>query len=278
MPVHCKPTIVTLTTDFGLSDPWVAELKAAILRVSTDLTLIDISHTVTVFHIRQAAYVVDTASRQFPSGTIHVVGVDPHPSDRGLLVLSRGQYFIGPDNGVFAPLWGPDRTDTNSVPVRVFQLDQPQFWGHPQPTTFRARDLFGPVAGHLTRGVNATQTGSPIPLESLTTNDVEPHSCETDKRSGEVIHVDRFGNLITSISAGDLPEDTTVQIAEHRITGLCQTYDAPRGDQPLMALAGSSGYLEICVPCKSAAEFIGRGLGTPVSVHVGSDVSNSESP
>jgi S-adenosylmethionine hydrolase len=277
MPQHCQPTIVTLTSDFGLCDPWVAELKAAILRVSTDLTLIDISHTVTVFHIRQAAYVVDTASRQFPSGTIHVVGVDPHPSDRGLLVLSRGQYFIGPDNGVFAPLWGSDRRDTHSVPVRVLHLDQPQFWGHPQPTTFRARDMFGPVAGHLTRGVNATQTGSPTPLECLTTNDGEPHFCETGERSGEVIHVDRFGNLITSISAGDLSQDTTVQIAEHHINGLSQTYDAPRGNQPLMALAGSSGYLEICVPGNSAAEFIGQGLGTPVSVHLGSDVSNNAS-
>jgi len=262
MSQQSNSTIVTLTTDFGLSDPWVAELKAAILGVAVDLTLIDISHTITAFHIPQAAYLVHTACRRFPSGSIHVVGVDPNPTDRGLLLLLADQIFIGPDNGVFAPLLTQDGTESDAP--RVFHLDQPQYWNHPQPTTFRARDLFGPVAGHWARGVAAAQLGSATTLDLR--NPVDSLSEATRCLAGEVVHVDRFGNLITCIRATGLSQDTIVQIGAHSINGLSTTYDDPPGEQPLLALAGSSGYLEICLPRGSAAQFTGLGQGTPVTI------------
>ena len=263
--------IVTLTSDFGLCDPWVAEFKAAILGVAADLTLIDISHSITAFHIPQAAYLVHTACRRFPAGTIHVVGVDPHPTDRGLLLLLADQVFIGPDNGVFTPLLDAD--DTESKSPRGFQLDQPQYWGHPHPTTFRARDVFGPVAGHLTRGVTPGQLGSPTTLDARKPTDSRSRS--TPGPAGEVVHVDRFGNLITGIPGTGLAQDTVVQIGDHRISGLSRTFDDPVGDQPLLALVGSNGYLEICLPRGSAAQLTGLGQGTPVTIRGGTRRSDT---
>jgi len=267
MPPHSSPRIVTLTTDFGFSDPWVAELKASILSVAADVTLVDVSHAIAAFAIRQAAYVVQTASRQFPPGTIHVVGVDPHPSTRGLLVASQGQLYIGPDNGVLTPFLTPNSQEPS--PVQAFELNKSQYWGHPQPTTFRARDVFGPVAAHLTRGISPDQAGTPIALESLATQAAGCPTGDEHLQSGEVVHVDRFGNLITSIPTSNLTTDCSVRISDYCIQGLSRSYDDPVGDQPLLAVVGSGGFLEICRPQGNASEFIGQGQGTPVSVDVG---------
>jgi S-adenosyl-L-methionine hydrolase (adenosine-forming) len=252
--------VITLLTDFGLRDPYVAELKAAILAISRDVHLVDLTHDVGPQDVAEAALALESAAPHFPAGTIHVAVVDPGvgTARRGLVIEARGQYFVGPDNGLFTAF-------VDGADWRAFELAEPRFRRSAVSATFHGRDVFGPAAAHLARGVPASRFGPPVADPIRLRPDATARA--RDRVEGVVVHVDRFGNLVTSIRAehvGGLGGAPRIRIGR-RSLALVTTYgDLARGGAG--GLVGSQGRLEIAVRDGNAAESLGAGRGTPVVV------------
>lgn len=249
--------VVTLTTDFGLRDSYVAEMKGAILGIARDVQLVDITHDVAAHDVTEAALALEAAVPYFPPGTIHVAVVDPGvgTARRGVVLESRGHRFVGPDNGLFTPFV----TDG----ARAFELRAPQYRLPDVSRTFHGRDVFGPAAGHLARGVPVEAFGPPI-TDPVTLRWPVP-SAVGGGLVGEVVHVDRFGNLVTSIPASAVSGQGgsfTVRVAAQWLP-MVETYaDLPRGQAG--ALVGSRSRLEVAVREGSAARLLGARRGTAV--------------
>ncbi|MBI2217160.1 MAG: SAM-dependent chlorinase/fluorinase [Candidatus Rokubacteria bacterium] len=251
--------IVTLTTDFGLRDPYVAEMKAAILSIARDVQFIDITHEIAAHGIVEAALALESAVPYFPDGTIHLAVVDPGvgTARRGLVVEAGGQRFVGPDNGIFSAF-------VTGGPWRAWELTAKIYRRHIVSSTFHGRDVFGPAAAHLARGVRPARFG-PLVVDPVTL----PLMGVRRGRGaveGVVVHVDRFGNLVTSIRADDFVDDGTIEV---RIAGgrlpLVGTYGDLRPGRA-GALLGSNGRLEIVVREGSAAERLRARRGARVVV------------
>ena len=188
-------SLITLTTDFGTRDGYVAAMKGIMLTISPSANLIDVSHQITPQDVMEAAFVLRSVVDHYPQGTVHLAVVDPGVgTDRRAIALEhRGSYFVGPDNGLFSLVLEED------APERVVVLDRPGFWRDPSTSsTFHGRDIFAPVAAHLASGRNLEDVGSPTdrltPLHwALPT--IDEHGVQ-----GWVVHIDRFGNCITNIS------------------------------------------------------------------------------
>jgi len=270
--------LITLTTDFGHHDGYVAAMKGVILGISPAATIVDISHEVDPQDVSQAALVISTASPYFPPHAIHVAVVDPGVGTdrRPLLLITDNGRFIGPDNGIFthvltrSGLLAPEPTDDDAselvvarVPqgCAVYTLDRPEFWRRPLSSTFHGRDLFAPVAAHLSLGasvgelVTATQHLNVLPL---------PRPRRRPGRvDGSVVYVDRFGNLVTNIRLDGFPTEVEVQVAGETISGISPSYQEGGG---LLAIIGSHGYLEVAWWRDSAALRLGAGVGATVTV------------
>jgi S-adenosylmethionine hydrolase len=252
--------VITLTTDFGTRDPYVAEMKGVILSITRDVHVVDITHEVAPHDVLEGALALEAAAPRFPAATIHVAVVDPGvgTARRALAVAARDQMFVGPDNGLFTPFLGDPR-------LRAFELSAVEFRGTTVSRTFHGRDIFAPAAAHLARGIE------PARLGSLVTDPVRlawPEVRVSEGRvGGAVVRVDRFGNLVTSIHAdaiASLGSGVTVRVAGKSLP-LVRTYgDLGRGDPG--ALVGSSNRLEIAVNAGSAARALKAGRGTPVVV------------
>jgi S-adenosylmethionine hydrolase len=252
--------VITLTTDFGTRDTYVAEMKGVILSIVRDVHVVDITHEVTPHDVLEGALALEAAAPRFPSATIHVAVVDPGvgTSRRGLAVASRDQVFIGPDNGLFTAF-------LDDQGWRAFELRAAEFRGTEVSPTFHGRDIFAPAAAHLARGVEPARLGPPV------TDPVRlrwPEARVSEGRvGGAVVHVDRFGNLVTSIHSdaiASLGSGVTVRVAGRSLP-LVRTYGDLAGRDP-GALVGSSKRLEIAVSAGSAARVLRAGLGTPVVV------------
>ena len=261
--------IVTLTTDFGEGSPYVAEMKGALLSINCDLKIVDATHSISPQNVLEGALVFRQFYNAFPKGTVHVGVVDPGVgTDRRLLLLrSDEHYFIGPDNGLFSFLL-PN--------ADVFELDNAKYWRKPVSATFHGRDIMGPVAAHLCAGVEIDCLASPFPSKPETLS-VPASKCSQRSIEGEVMLVDSFGNLITNIADRDLLENfdpgeamipsVLIEIAG-RVLPFASTYTkSEEGD--VVALVGSSGWLEVAVSCGNASECLGVGLGEVVRVRAG---------
>jgi S-adenosyl-L-methionine hydrolase (adenosine-forming) len=252
--------VITLTTDFGTRDTYVAEMKGVILSIVGDVHLVDITHEVVPHDVLEGALALEAAAPRFPAATIHVAVVDPGvgTARRGLAVASRDQMFVGPDNGLFTPFLG-DRG------WLAFELRAAEFRRTEVSHTFHGRDIFAPAAAHLARGVEPARLGPPV------TDPVRLRWPELrvgdDGVGGAVVHVDRFGNLLTSIHAdaiAALGSGVTVRVAGKSLP-LVRTYaDLKRNDPG--ALVGSSNRLEIALNAGSAAKALRAGRGTRVVV------------
>jgi S-adenosylmethionine hydrolase len=252
--------IVTLLTDFGLDDTYVGQVKGAILSVAPDATLIDLTHAVPPHDVLAGAFLLWSAVEPFPAGTIHLAVVDPGVgSERRAIALrvARGDVFVGPDNGLLVPA-----LERQGGIRAAVELTEPAYWRAHASSTFHGRDIFGPVAGRL---------ASDLPLEYLgrAVDDVQrpfvlppPHGL-----SGEVVHVDTYGNLVTNLPAHVLPEQFHVRIGSHRIPRAA--HYAAVEPATLLALVGSTGLLEISARNASAAAITGAGRGTSVTVEPG---------
>jgi S-adenosylmethionine hydrolase len=253
------PPVVTLTTDFGTRDAYVAAMKGVILGVCPQATLVDISHEVPPQDVRTGAFLLAEAAPWFPAGTIHLAVVDPGvgSSRRAVAIETQKATLVGPDNGIFARLLCAD-------PMRrAVEITNPRYRRVEVSTTFHGRDLFAPAAAHLACGLDLMELGPAV--EELSDLPIPSPRLEPGLALGEVIHVDRFGNLITNLEGHELPEHPSVQVEGGPPVGLCRTYaDVAPGS--LLALIGSSGFLEISVRDGSAAECLAVGPGARVVV------------
>jgi S-adenosylmethionine hydrolase len=267
--------VITLTTDFGTADPYVGMMKGVILGINPQASIVDITHGVRPQNIRQGAFLLGKSYRYFPKGTIHVAVVDPGvgSSRRGVALSTPRGVFVAPDNGVLSyvlkDLWedGLPELSEGEVPVptgcRAYQITNKSLWLQPVSATFHGRDVFAPVAAHLSRGVAVAEVGKEV--ESLWCLELESRQGEGGKLRGVVAHVDRFGNLITDIDAKLLKPTTglRVEVKGSGIRGLREFYSQGEG---LMALVGSYGTLEIAVRDGSAASMLGAEIEDEVIV------------
>jgi S-adenosylmethionine hydrolase len=248
--------LITLLSDFGIQDTYVGQVKGAILSVAPSVSLVDITHGVPPQDVQAGAFLLWCAVEVFPTGTIHLAVVDPGVGSqrRAIAVRSkRGDYFVGPDNGLLIP--AVDHLGGRSEAV---ELTNTEFW-RPQPTnTFHGRDVFGPIAGHLANGIPLTQLGRFI-SDPIHLSLPAPHGLQ-----GEVMHVDIYGNLITNIVGSTLPTQFQVRVGAQVIRSATHYERVPPGE--LLALVGSAGLLEISARNASADALTGAGRGTPVSV------------
>jgi S-adenosylmethionine hydrolase len=249
-------SLITLLTDFGLHDTYVGQVKGAILTIAPTATIVDLTHAVPPQDVAAGAFLLWSAVDAFPRGSVHVAVVDPGVGSLRLalaLETRRGDLLVGPDNGLLVPA-----AERLGGVQRVVELNNPEFWRPETSATFHARDIFGPAAGHLASGVSLEQLGTPA------TDIVRLRLPVSNGRRGEVIHVDIYGNLVTSIAAADLP--ARFRVAFQGQTVLAHPYYAAVAPGELIAIPGSAGLLEISVRDGNAAEVTGARRGTPVSV------------
>jgi S-adenosyl-L-methionine hydrolase (adenosine-forming) len=251
-------TIVTLLTDFGTTDSYVAEVKGVLLSRAPTAILVDVSHGVPPGDIRSAAYILGRTWHRFPPGTVHLVVTDPGVgTSRAALALSaQGHCFVGPDNGVFTAV-------LHDAEVEAVVLSTPTG----ASPTFHGRDLFAPAAAALAGGVALSELGqrfAGIPVRLAYT----PPHYEGKSVVGEIVYVDRFGSLITNLTSELVPPYATLEVEELDIGPLKLTYNdvAPGG---LLAYVGSGGAIEIAVRNGSAARRLGVGIGGRVRARLG---------
>lgn len=259
--------IVTLLTDFGLADPFVGIVKGVILGLSPEVECVDLTHDIPPQDILAGALALEAAVPYFPPGTIHLAVVDPGVgSERRPLAVEAGDHgFVGPDNGLFTFLW-------RRPGVRAVACTNPAYHLPSVSRTFHARDLFAPVAAHLSLGVPLSRLGPPVedPVEvpwpvPRTAGDAE---------EGEVVYVDRFGNLVTNVTFPESRDGRAVaiEVAGVRIEGLAPHYGAVRAGD-VGAIVGSTGRIEIFVNRGNARDRLGVGRGAPVRVTKSSKMS-----
>ena len=252
---------ITLTTDFGTKDYFVGAMKGVILSIAPGVQIVDITHEIPPQDIVEAAFVLRNAWPYFPEGTVHVAVIDPGVGGRRrpLALRTRDHFFVGPDNGLFHLV-------LRDVSVeQTVEISNPSFVGPRVSDTFHGRDIFAPAAAHLSQGVELIELGP----------EVEPLCAESDglrieprRIIGQVIHVDRFGNLVTNISrscfedflAGGLFE---VRVGSTTRSELSRSYDAVKPGETLL-IFGSADFLEISVNRRSATQVLKVGKGEAV--------------
>jgi len=267
--------VITLLTDFGLADHYAAAMKGVILSINPDARIVDISHEVQPQAVEEGAFMLEAVLPYFPKGTIHIAVVDPEVGGdrRGIVITTPDGFFVGPDNGVLSPALPDSARPRHSRSVikharlpagyAAFSIDNPRYLREPVSATFHGRDVFAPAAAHLALGAPVESFG-----ERLASIEALPPFRAVHRRDGvlvgEVIHIDRFGNLVTDIRADDLANgDVTVEIGRAVIHGLVRMYSE---SSDVAALIGSSGYLEIAAPLGNAAQLLEADLETLVTV------------
>jgi len=258
------PPIITLITDFGLDDPYVGQMKGALLSGCPQATLVDISHAVCPWDIHAAAVTLATSYDSFPLGTIHLVVVDPGVgSERGMIAAQgNGHFFVCPDNGILSLLLEEEKM------VEAHQLDaQPP--GRTISPTFHGRDIMAPAAAALAKGKTLASLGNALhisKLKRLAFPLAQPDKAETP---GRVLSIDHFGNVRTTIRAAsnldNQPCMQRVEICGQILTTFANNY-AQVEKGALLVLVDSSGFLEIAANQASAAALLGCGPGDPVAL------------
>jgi len=257
--------ILTLTSDFGNRDGYVAAMKGAILSIAPAVRIVDISHEIGPQDVMEAAHVLSTAAPFYPPGTVHLVVVDPEVgTDRKCVAVEQGgHYYVGPDNGLFSLLL------KGSVPDRIVELDRPQFWRTPEPSiTFQGRDIFAPVAAHLASGRLLDELGSTI-LEIQSMHWAMPIS-DDQGIQGWVVHVDGFGNCITNISRFEFEELKRGRLFKcyvgNAILDRSQNTYADTASGEMLVLFNSDDYLEVAINRGNASSMLDIKKGTSVNV------------
>lgn len=259
-------SLITLTTDFGLKDPYAAEMKGVILSLNRAVQMIDVSHQVTPQNIMEGALALSQAYPLFPDGTIHLAVVDPGVGGtrRPIVIETKRYFFVGPDNGLFTQV-----VQSETV-KRIIHLTESRYFRAAVSRTFHGRDIFAPVAAHLTLGVEAGALGEEIDDPCLLKM---PFAMIGEgKVSGEIIYKDGFGNLVSNITEEEIDslggrDQLVVELNKKVVRKIRKTYsDAPLGG--LVALVGSMGFLEIACNGGSAAELLNVREGESVEVSV----------
>ena len=256
--------IITLTTDFGIADGYVAAMKGVILAINSEAEIVDITHAVEPQNIRQGGLLLASAAPYFPRGTVHVVVVDPGVGSerRALAISAGGSLFVAPDNGVLT------RAVEGNSSVRAVNLDRSEYWRASVANTFHGRDVFAPVGAHLSLGVPLEAVGSPVEdWIRLRAKFLEKDA--DGSLLAEISHIDRFGNVVIELGGQELaslsPDRVKVEIAGKKLQGIKRTYtDVGVGE--LLLLVNSSGLLEVAERQGSAARTLRVKVGEQVHV------------
>lgn len=254
--------IITLLTDFGRRDHYVATMKGVMLTICPPAELVDISHDIRPQAIPQAAYLLSSAAPFFPPGTVHLAVIDPGVGTerRAVAVRTPRACYVGPDNGVFSLV-------LEQEPVQwAVHLNNPEYHLAEISATFHGRDIFAPVAAHLACGQAPGQMGEPLAPADLHREEIlQTHEPGAGPWQAYVLHIDHFGNLITSFRVPDPAAALSLTVSGEQIDQLSRTFaDVAPGE--LVAYVGSSGLLEIAVRQGNAAETLGMDLNSPVRV------------
>jgi hypothetical protein len=257
--------VIALLTDFGLRDPYAGVMKGVILSVNRDARLIDLSHDIPPQGVLEAYFLLSNSYRYFPVGTLFVAVVDPGVgSDRAVIGVETEKYvFLAPDNGLLGFL------EKDGGVKRVVKITNKKYFLQPVSNTFHGRDVFAPVAGHLSLGTDLGRMGQEIEVIRRISAPA-PLFASEGVVVGEVVSVDKFGNLITNVPGERLEKADRVEIRMGRtkIDRVLRAYaSAKKGE--LFGIVGSSGTLEISVNRGDAAEKTGAKPGDPVRVKYG---------
>lgn len=256
--------LITLLTDFGERDSFVASMKGVILSINSSAAIVDLSHQIASHQIQEAGYFLKSCYRYFPEKTIHVAVVDPGVGTerRALLVSAAGSFFVGPDNGLFTEVLEQE------VGAKVWQINSPQYRLETVGSTFDGRDVFAPAAAWLSKGVPPGFFG-PAVHDPIRRSVAVPVWHE-ELLIGKIISVDRFGNLISNITARQVREfraamgqTVEIHIGTYVIKELVGSYSQGSRHAP-SALINSSGTLEIFLQEESAAQNLQVGVGEEV--------------
>lgn len=254
---------ISLLTDFGLTDTYVGQMKAALLQVCPGAVLVDLTHEVPAQDVRGGAFLLWSAVEAFPAGSLHLAVVDPGVGStrRGVAAKTRrGDVLVGPDNGLLVPAI----EQLGGLALAV-ELTAPEYWGPRRSRTFHGRDVFAPVVGHLAAGVPVERLGRA--LHHLEEPFSFPSPGEEDGCPvGEVLHVDTYGNLVTNLPGALLPARFRVHLGKTVIEDAPHAhYQVVAAGEPL-SLVGSMGLLEVSVREGSAARVLGVERGARVRI------------
>jgi S-adenosyl-L-methionine hydrolase (adenosine-forming) len=262
-----KRPIITLTTDFGEADYFVPAMKGAILSVNPSAEIVDLTHLIPAHDVYTAAFTVMCCYKDFPRNTIHLVVVDPGVGSarRPIMVMADEYNFIGPDNGVFSYVYQREHVN------RVVHFTAEHYFRQPVSNTFHGRDVFAPCAAYVSKLIDWRMMGEEI-SDPVRFNTPAPVVTSGKQIRGTVIHVDRFGNLITNITSAELTGEllragARVRIGTHEATRVL-THFAEASANELFAYFGSAGFLELAVPRQSAERVVEGRRGIEVEVVV----------
>jgi S-adenosylmethionine hydrolase len=258
--------IITLTTDFGLHDHFVGTVKGVILNILPEAEIVDITHSIQPFDILDGALSIAAAYSYFPAGTVHLVVVDPGVGSprRPIIASTEKHEFVAPDNGVLSLVYHREER------LRVVAVNAPHYYLQPVSHTFHARDVFGPVAAYLAKGVAVAKFGEEV-SDFVRHPFPRPQRVDERRMRGMVLKVDTFGNLLTNLSPSDIPElakpgaQVGIAVNGKLLAGIKNSY-AEGGDGEVFGIVGSMGYLEIVSNRQSAAQILGAAKGAEIAV------------
>jgi len=262
--------IITLTTDFGTNDHFVGTMKGVILNIVPEAAIVDISHAVQAFDVLDGALTISQAYSYFPTGTVHLVVVDPGvgTARRPIIASSDGYHFVAPDNGVLSLVYAREER------IHVRHITSEHYFLQPVSNTFHARDVFAPVAAYLAKQVDSHKFGDEIE-DFVKFSAPKPKAVNENQMRGVVLKVDRFGNLITNISPQDAPKLFSDQpgafkivVGKREITEIRKTYSEGAPGE-VFGILGSMGFLEIAANRGAAAQVLAVGKGTEVNIVLG---------
>ncbi len=261
-----KSRLITLTTDFGGGSYYVSQMKGAIYLRNPDASVVDLSHDMVPHDVRSAAYWINRATRLFPVDTIHVVVIDPGVGTRRDLVYCRtkARTFLAPDNGVLSVAAQQDGVE------QIVRLSNTQLFHADVSQTFHGRDILAPVAAKLSLGASPLMLGEK--LDQLLELAFARPAVVGDQIQGEIVFIDRFGNLISNIVRGEIEPRTestntplAIRVCGREVLELSETYgDHPPGE--LVSIFDSDGFLEVAIVHGDAAQVLAAKVGDPISV------------
>ena len=260
--------IITLTTDFGTNDHFVGALKGVIVDIVPNAQIVDITHAVQAYDVLDGALAIAQTYSYFPSGTVHMVVVDPGvgTTRRPIIASSDGYHFVAPDNGVLSMVYAKEER------IRVRHITSDHYFRQPVSSTFHGRDVFAPVAAYLAKQVDSHKFGDEIE-DYVKFAAPRPKPAGENRIRGVVLKVDRFGNLITNVTPDDAPAVFAggafkIVVGSKEITDLRTAY-AEGAPGEVFGVLGSMGYLEIVANRAPAAQLTGVGKGAEVSIFLG---------
>lgn len=262
--------ILTLTTDFGVKDGFVATMKGVIWSICPSAQIADISHSINPQNVLEGAFVLWRAYSFFPAGSVHVAVIDPGVGTRRRPMAAHlgEHYFVGPDNGLFTPIY--EDAEKNGWPKEIIELKNKKYFLSEVSHTFHGRDIFAPVAAHLAAGLAAARLGKRID-DLAQPGFLDPRQTSERTWVGEILHIDRFGNLITNFRASEFSlletRNVRLMIGGQRVSVMAHNY-AERAPGELFLILGSSGYLEVSIGQGSAAHTVGCETGAAAKLMI----------